>query len=139
MSNTFKSECRVSIVTVTYNSLSILPELLNSLPERVPCIVVDNASDNHAALSELVVAYGARLIRNDNNCGFGVACNIGAAQAQTEFLLFLNPDARLERDTLKELVSCADVSRLRGHAERRLVATWQEEGALPHECPGRVL
>jgi len=110
MSNTFKPECRVTVVTVTYNSLAVLPELLNSLPDGVSCIVVDNASDNHTALSELVLAHGAQLIRNDENCGFGVACNIGAAQAQTEFLLFLNPDARLERGALKELVSCADAN-----------------------------
>lgn len=110
MSNTSQSECRVTIVTVTYNSLAVLPDMLNSLPDGVPCVVVDNASDNHAALAELVVAHRAQLIRNEDNCGFGVACNIGAAQAHTEFLLFLNPDARLERGALEELVGCADAN-----------------------------
>ena len=42
------------------------------------------------------------------NLGFGRACNQGAAQADTEFLFFVNPDAELIEDTLEQLLAAAD-------------------------------
>lgn len=110
MSITPTPEHRVTIVTVAYNSLAVLPGMLASVPDEVACIIVDNASDDHIALAELAAAHGAHLIRNDDNRGFGTACNIGAAQAQTEFLLFLNPDARLQDGAIGALVACADAN-----------------------------
>lgn len=85
---------RTTIVTVTYNSAHVLPEMLDSIPRDTPVIVVDNAStDDMASLIE--GRPHVRLISNDRNLGFGRACNIGAAGARTQYLLFLNPDARL--------------------------------------------
>jgi GT2 family glycosyltransferase len=108
MSNSCRPEDRVTIVTVTHNSMAVLPKLLASVPEGAACVIIDNLSDNQAALAELATAHGAHLICNDDNLGFGAACNIGAAQAQTEFLFFLNPDARLQDGTLAALVACAE-------------------------------
>jgi GT2 family glycosyltransferase len=62
--------------------------------------VVDNAStDESMALAE-GVALPLTLVRNATNEGFGVACNQGAAGSAADYLLFLNPDTRLEPDTL---------------------------------------
>ncbi|MFN6951802.1 MAG: glycosyltransferase, partial [Albidovulum sp.] len=99
---------RVTIVTVSYNSLHVLPRMLDSVPEGASVVIVDNASDAPEPLAELCRTHGARLIRNSRNLGFGVACNLGAAGAQTEFLLFLNPDAALMPDALDQLVAAAD-------------------------------
>lgn len=99
---------RVTIVTVSYNSLHVLPRMLGSVPKGAKVVIVDNASDDTTALAELCGAHGARLVRNPRNLGFGVACNRGAEGADTEFLLFLNPDAALMPDTLDLLVAAAD-------------------------------
>lgn len=99
---------RVTIVTVCYNSSAIVAGMLASLPEGANIILVDNGSADINALTKLAEAHGARLILNPDNHGFGRACNLGAAQAETEFLLFLNPDAELGDDTLNALVSAAD-------------------------------
>jgi GT2 family glycosyltransferase len=82
--------------------------MLASVPRGSTAIVVDNASREAAALADLAQAHGAHLIRNDDNRGFGPACNIGAAKARTEFVLFLNPDARLGDGALEALVAAAD-------------------------------
>ena len=97
----------VTIVTVSYNSLHVLPQMLGSVPKGTPVVVVDNASSDEESLADLCAAHGARLIRNKQNRGFGVACNTGAAAARTEFLLFLNPDARLTTGCLERLVKAA--------------------------------
>lgn len=99
---------RTTIISVCYNSLAVLPDLLGSVPPGSPVILVDNASDDHEGTARLARQAGARLIRNTENRGFGVACNIGAAEARTEFLLFLNPDASLEEGCLAALEGAMD-------------------------------
>jgi GT2 family glycosyltransferase len=95
----------VTVVTVSYNSGAVLPDMLSSIPQDVPVIVVDNASSDAATLDALCAANGATLIRNDRNHGFGVACNTGAALARTPFILFMNPDARLDPGALDAMLA----------------------------------
>lgn len=104
MSNT----ARTTIISVCYNSAAVLPAMLASVPEGVPVVLVDNASSDPDGLALLADGSGARLIRNDDNRGFGVACNQGAAKAHTEFLLFLNPDATLEPGAVHALEAAMD-------------------------------
>jgi GT2 family glycosyltransferase len=97
---------RTTIVTVCYNSTAVLPAMLASVPDGVPVILVDNASSD--ALTRMAEQATARLISNEENRGFGAACNQGAAAAETEFILFLNPDASLETDALAALEAAMD-------------------------------
>jgi N-acetylglucosaminyl-diphospho-decaprenol L-rhamnosyltransferase len=46
-----------------------------------------------------------RILRNGTNLGFGTGCNRGAAVARGDTLLILNPDCRVERDTIRRLQS----------------------------------
>ena len=98
---------QVTVVSVSYNSVAVLPVMLASLPKGTPVVVVDNASADVSALQDLCKEYAAQIIYNSENKGFGVACNQGAAGVQTEFLLFLNPDATLKPDTLDHLIAAA--------------------------------
>lgn len=99
---------RISIITVTYNSSAIVENLLSSIPADVPVILVDNASGDSATTQSLAAAHGAHFFANKQNIGFGPACNQGAAEAETEFLFFVNPDAELFEDTLDQLLAAAD-------------------------------
>ncbi|MDC0660231.1 glycosyltransferase family 2 protein [Leisingera sp. SS27] len=99
---------RISIITVTYNSSVIVEGLLRSIPSGVPVILVDNASRDADVTRTLAADHGARFFANSENLGFGRACNQGAAQAETEFLFFVNPDAELFPDTLEHLLAAAD-------------------------------
>ena len=93
----------VTVVFVTYNSAGVLGDALASVPEGVPTVVVDNAS----AAGSVAIARdrGAEIVEAGDNLGFGTACNRGAAKADTPFVLFLNPDARLLPDTLPALLA----------------------------------
>ncbi|KIN73328.1 glycosyltransferase family 2 protein [Sulfitobacter guttiformis] len=98
----------VTIVTVCHNSMAVLPAMLKSVPAGTPVIMVDNASSDTSALQKLADEHGVELLLNTDNIGFGPACNQGAAKAQTEFLLFLNPDAELQPDALDALIAAAE-------------------------------
>ncbi|WP_298840312.1 glycosyltransferase family 2 protein [uncultured Roseobacter sp.] len=98
----------VTIITVCYNSLAVLPAMLDSVPDGTPVILVDNASSDTDALQQLADNHAATLLLNAENVGFGSACNRGAAKAETEFVLFLNPDAKLQPGALDKLIGAAE-------------------------------
>ena len=102
------SQHRVTVVTVSYNSMAVLPDMLASLPVGTRTIVVDNGSDDLADLRILTQRLKAELVELPENLGFGVGCNRGAARAVSEFILFLNPDALAEPGTLDALVAAMD-------------------------------
>ena len=98
------ADTNVTIVTVCHNSLDVLPAMLGSVPPNTPVVLVDNASSDTQTLQDLANQHGATLLLNTDNIGFGRACNQGAAHAETEFLLFLNPDAALQTGALNALM-----------------------------------
>lgn len=98
---------QITVVTVAYNSMAVLPEMLASLPDAMPVVIVDNSPEADPALDRLARAHGARLARNDVNCGFGAGCNRGAALAQTPFVMFLNPDATAGEGCFEALLRAA--------------------------------
>jgi N-acetylglucosaminyl-diphospho-decaprenol L-rhamnosyltransferase len=96
----------LDIVIVNWNTGSALGECLRSIdPARTPVaieriVVVDNASTDDSMAAAVAWGPPVTTVRNATNLGFGAACNQGAAGSRTDYLLFLNPDTRLEPDTL---------------------------------------
>jgi GT2 family glycosyltransferase len=97
----------VIAIIVAYDSAEVLPACLEALRgERVPAIVVDNASeDASAAIAE---AAGMRVIRNPSNEGYGRAMNIGLKAATGhDCCLLLNPDLVLASGATAALKAAA--------------------------------
>lgn len=96
-----RADCELSVVTVTYNSAHTVSGLLGSVQAIRPdaeVVVVDNASSDDIA--GVTKEYdSARLVRLNENLGFGRACNDGARAACGRWLLFANPDVTI--DSLK--------------------------------------
>lgn len=82
----------VTAVVVTYNSAAAIGPCLAALPP-IPCVVVDNASDDGTLDEVRRVRPDARVLRNDRNVGFGRAVNRGFEAVATPFAFLLNPDA----------------------------------------------
>ena len=99
---------QITVVTVAYNSMAVLPDMLASLPEGMAVVIVDNSPEADPALAALAKTHGAELLRNDVNCGFGAGCNRGAAAANTPFIMFLNPDATAMPGCFEALLQAAD-------------------------------
>jgi GT2 family glycosyltransferase len=58
----------------------------------VEIIVVDNNSDDGIINSFIEKYKSVKFVKSAKNQGFGGACNLGAYNSTSEFLLFLNPD-----------------------------------------------
>jgi N-acetylglucosaminyl-diphospho-decaprenol L-rhamnosyltransferase len=118
---------RVDAVVVAYNSARTLRACaapLAAMPE-VAVTVVDNQSpdDTAAATDGLDVT----LVRAERNGGFAAGCNLGAAHGGAEYVLLLNPDARVAAPGLKKLVEALD-----GHPDAALAAPriLEDDGTL---------
>ena len=87
----------LSVVVVTFRHGEALRRpleaLVGELREGDELIVVDNASGDETPDVAAAAAPSARVVRNPENAGFPAACNLGAADATGELLVFLNPDA----------------------------------------------
>ncbi len=94
---------------VNYNAGSLLAECIYSVLHQVDeVVVVDNASEDSSISNcehRFVDEPRLKIIRNDQNLGFAVACNIGCSEAKGDLILFLNPDCCVADDAISQLVS----------------------------------
>lgn len=102
------SKVRASVIIPVYGKLDYTLACLHSLvdtelPLDVEVIVVDDASPDQSA-EELAKIPGLRLHRNAKNLGFVGSCNVGAALAQGEYLVFLNNDTTVKAGWLTALL-----------------------------------
>jgi GT2 family glycosyltransferase len=106
---TDRVETGISAIIVNYNAGSLLVDCIaRVLPQVDEVVVVDNGSeDDSLTLLERVIANPKHLkiIKNNNNLGFSVACNIGINNARSTNLLFLNPDCLIASRAVEGLLS----------------------------------
>jgi len=106
---------RVDVVIVNWNAggqLRACLETLATADERLglvaDVVVVDNASSDGSADSIEPQGMPLHLVRNPDNRGFAAACNQGARFGSADYLLFLNPDVRLESNSLAAAIGALD-------------------------------
>jgi N-acetylglucosaminyl-diphospho-decaprenol L-rhamnosyltransferase len=97
----------LDIVLVNWNSGTLLRQCLQSVFEgaressvHVQCIVIDNRSNDDSVHNLQHDFPEIKVIMNEQNLGFGVACNQGAALGTGEHILFLNPDTTVSAASL---------------------------------------
>jgi GT2 family glycosyltransferase len=99
----------VSLVVVNYNSSAFLKGCAQAAMAQVDeIIVVDNASVDgsiETLLESCPNEPKLKVVRNGANLGFAVACNIGSELAKGDYVLFLNPDCRLDVGVVAEMKS----------------------------------
>lgn len=98
----------LSIIIVSYNCGKFLKKCLEAIQkskvENCQVIVVDNASKDQPE-NILKDFPSVKFIKNEQNLGFSKANNIAIRKASGKYILFLNPDAVVNKDTLKTLIS----------------------------------
>jgi N-acetylglucosaminyl-diphospho-decaprenol L-rhamnosyltransferase len=99
---------RIDVVVVSYNSRDTLRacvEPLVGLP-GVTVTVVDNASPDHSL--EAIADLPVQAIDSGRNGGFAFGCNLGMAAGSAPFVLFVNPDARIDGAGLGRLAAALE-------------------------------
>jgi GT2 family glycosyltransferase len=99
----------VTAVVVNFNAGEALQACVRSLLNsslRPFVAVLDNASTDRSAehLRSLYADFPGLEIRfNPGNIGFAPAVNLGVRAADTDYVLVINPDCEVERDTIARL------------------------------------
>ena len=96
---------KISVIIVTFNTRELTLAAVQSVAESADglakeVIVVDNGSSDgtQAVLCDRFPA--VKYHYSERNLGFGRANNVGARLATGEWVLLLNSDARLKRESL---------------------------------------
>jgi GT2 family glycosyltransferase len=87
----------LSVVLVAYHQDDAPRRCLESLPSGVEVLVVDTGGIDRTGLD------GARVLDPGGNVGFAAGCNLAAAEATGEVLVFLNPDTVVAEGALGAL------------------------------------
>ncbi|WP_395645249.1 glycosyltransferase family 2 protein [Terricaulis sp.] len=101
-----------TIIVVTHNSARWLERMSAAVAAQTETrwrlVVVDNASraDERPQLTALPA--GSSVVQNETNLGFAAANNVGAQDAQTPYLVLLNPDAFPEPGWLAALITAVE-------------------------------
>lgn len=103
---------RCSVIIPVYNTAAVTQGCLSALladPPQVSTeiIVVDDGSADRTPAMLDEHAHAIRVVRLEENGGFAVACNAGAATAEGEHLVFLNNDTIPQTGWLDALVADA--------------------------------
>jgi len=103
-------ENKVSVVIVNRNGEKYIENALNSVITQGnivgEIIVIDNASADNSL--EIIGNYPVRLIKNNKNLGFAEGNNQGIKEAKYPYILLLNMDAVLKKDSLKKMLNCIE-------------------------------
>lgn len=109
------AEPTVSIVIPTFNKLELTQQCLEAIRATAggvehEVVVVDNASTDDTArfLRREHAAGRLRAVLNEENLGFGKACNLGVAASTGRLVLLLNNDTIPHAGWLEALVSTLD-------------------------------
>lgn len=126
----------VSVAIVHYETPELLERCLRSLrgsreADRLEVFVVDNASSRFHADECRNAFPGVTIIQNEANVGFAVASNQALRLASGRYLLLLNPDTRVELETLSVMRDYMDAHPDVGCATCRLELP---DGSLDLAC-----
>jgi N-acetylglucosaminyl-diphospho-decaprenol L-rhamnosyltransferase len=120
---------RVDVVVVSYNSRDRLRDCVAPFTEMegVRVIVADNASADGSL--ESVADLPVTAVPLGVNGGFAYGCNAGWCAGDATYVLFVNPDARLDEASLRRLVQVLDEDERVGVVAPRIL---DENGSLEH-------
>ncbi|MCL4418566.1 glycosyltransferase [Patescibacteria group bacterium] len=129
---------KVSIIIVNYKVKKKLIGCISSIYESKPksafeIIVVDN--DEGKIVGEFLKKEFPKIkyIKSPRNVGFGAGNNLGAKHAMGEYLFFLNPDTKVFKEALDNLVSFSEKNKNVGIVSPLLL----DDGLRPFKTQSR--
>ena len=101
---------KASVIIVTYNHKRYMKECLASVLANDPLevIVVDNGSTDGTPEFIEENFLDVKAIRSPRNIGYGGGNNLGVKHAKGEYVVILNPDTKVDKNWLDELLKCLE-------------------------------
>lgn len=98
----------ITPVIVTFNSSALYKRLVSNLSNFKHFVIIDNSSDKTDDLIfKLKKVYPEQDYISSKNIGYGPGNNLGISIVKTQFALVLNPDVKIEKDSVMALLKVA--------------------------------
>ena len=101
------SRQNLSIVIVTFKSNDVIHDCIKSIDEEIQIIIVDNSNDIDFKKKIENTYKNVKCILSSENLGMGRGNNLGIQSSSTDFVLILNPDVILEKNSINELINAS--------------------------------
>lgn len=135
----------LSIIILTYNTKDITKDAVNSIEEnylrevssgRYEVIVADNQSTDGTLkyfqeFKKKTKIKTFHIIDNGGNLGFSKGNNMGVKYAKGKYVLFLNPDTIVYKDTLNYMIEFMNANSSVGSASCKLI---NKDGQIDFNC-----
>ena len=113
MPNSVSCEFTASIIIPVFNKVEYTKQCIHAIIRNTPAqlfeiIIIDNASTDDTKSYLQGLSGDVRIITNEQNVGYTIACNQGAAVAQGKYLVLLNNDTVPQPGWLESLVKLAE-------------------------------
>jgi GT2 family glycosyltransferase len=127
---------KLCISVISYNGLSFLKECLDSLLSYPPdkeyeILVVDNASSDGSPEFIKNSYPQIKLIINNVNIGFAAANNQAIKSSKSEYVLLINSDCQVYKDSLNKLIEFMDSVRNAGVIGPKII---NSDGSIQFSC-----
>ncbi len=131
---------KLSIIIVSFNTRDVLSHCLESLytgykqqfiNKQFEVILIDNASSDDTIVMIKKAFPWVTLIQSESNSGFAKANNWGIQKSHGEYVLLLNPDTIVEKNTLTYLITYMDGHQAVGISTCKVLLT---NGQLDDAC-----
>ncbi len=100
----------ITVVITTFKSEHKIFSCINSIPQNIRIIIVENSSNENFKKKVESTYSNVECFLSGENKGYSVANNYGLLKVKTKYGLVLNPDARLDKDTIKDFLSTASAN-----------------------------
>lgn len=130
----------LSIIIVNFNTKEMLRDCLRSIwdayslelkTKQYGVLVVDNGSNDGSVDMIKNEFPGVKLLQNRKNLGFGAANNLAVKKSQGSYILFLNPDTKVEKNTLPYMLKFMEKQNEVGVATCKVILP---DGTLDDAC-----
>lgn len=131
-----KKKIRLSIIIVNYKTIAFLKNCLSSIYNSLfkkglmEVIVVENGSGDNIKNLKKVFPEITTIV-NRNNIGFSAANNIGVKISKGDYVLLLNPDTVLEKNTIKYVFDFMETNKNAGIVTCKII---MPTGKLDDAC-----
>ena len=101
------SRQNLSVLIVSFFSDEVIHNCIESIPKDLKILVVDN-SGNRDFKKKIENKYkNTKCLLSSENLGMGSGNNLGLKHANTHYVLILNPDVILEKNSIDELIEAS--------------------------------
>ncbi len=99
---------KITVVINTFHSEDKINECLDSIPSELKVLIIEN-SNNNKFKNDIEGRYpNTKCYLTGENLGYAKGNNLGLSKVRTKFVLILNPDAKLEKETINQFLISAE-------------------------------